>query len=116
MDRGHSFGIALDQTGQWRRFDDLALTNAPGGDSADIGAVEVQTGSSFTAMALVGNTTRIACQGLPQRPYQFLSSDDLTSGFTNLGAPQTTDTIGRTEFTDPSPLPARRFYKIVPAP
>jgi CSLREA domain-containing protein len=40
LDKGHSFGLELDQRGLLRRADSPASANAPGGDGTDIGAFE----------------------------------------------------------------------------
>jgi len=42
IDAGTSCGLALDQRGQLRTSDSVSITNAPGGDGTDIGAVELQ--------------------------------------------------------------------------
>ena len=42
IDKGNSFGIAFDARGSARPCDQPAITNAAGGDGADIGAFEVQ--------------------------------------------------------------------------
>ena len=41
IDQGKNFGLATDQRGAPRLFDFLSITNAGGGDSSDIGAVEL---------------------------------------------------------------------------
>jgi hypothetical protein len=43
LDKGSSFGQGTDQRGLVRPVDDLSITNAAGGNGADIGAFEVQT-------------------------------------------------------------------------
>jgi hypothetical protein len=40
IDKGKTFGLATDQRGAPRPFDFSSVTNAPGGDGSDIGAVE----------------------------------------------------------------------------
>jgi CSLREA domain-containing protein len=40
LDKGNSFGLAADQRGTARPFDDPDTANAPGGDASDIGAYE----------------------------------------------------------------------------
>lgn len=40
LDKGKSFGLALDQRGHLRIADSPVIPNAPGGDGADIGALE----------------------------------------------------------------------------
>ncbi|HYC62806.1 MAG TPA: cadherin-like domain-containing protein [Thermoanaerobaculia bacterium] len=42
LDQGHSSGAATDQRGETRPCDDAGLTNATGGDGADVGAFEDQ--------------------------------------------------------------------------
>ena len=46
-DKGKNFGVAIDERGLPRPYDDLILANANGGDGSDIGAVEMQAGPSF---------------------------------------------------------------------
>lgn len=43
VDKGSNFGLTTDQRGATRPFDDPLLTNAPGGNGTDIGAVELTT-------------------------------------------------------------------------
>lgn len=43
IDQGHSFGITTDARGSTRPCDQPAVTNASGGDGADVGAFEGQT-------------------------------------------------------------------------
>jgi CSLREA domain-containing protein len=45
IDKGNSFTLTTDQRGLTRPYDDPAITNATGGDGADIGAYEVQSTS-----------------------------------------------------------------------
>ena len=47
IDKGHSFTLIADQRGETRPCDQAGITNAAGGDGADIGAFEVQ-GACFT--------------------------------------------------------------------
>ena len=42
LDRGHRFGLSVDQRGQARPFDNPAVAPAAGGDNSDIGAFELQ--------------------------------------------------------------------------
>jgi hypothetical protein len=56
IDKGNSFGIATDQRGQSRPFDNPGIPNAAGGDGSDIGAFESQNaGVSFTNTVLNTN-------------------------------------------------------------
>lgn len=55
IDKGKSFGLTTDQRGSPRTMDDLAISNADGGDAADIGAVEMdvpQTGPTLFVTTL----------------------------------------------------------------
>jgi hypothetical protein len=47
IDQGHSFTLTTDQRGETRPCDQAGITNAVGGDGADVGAFEVQ-GACFT--------------------------------------------------------------------
>jgi hypothetical protein len=42
IDAGVSAGLTTDQRGRFRPIDDPTITNAPGGDGCDIGALELQ--------------------------------------------------------------------------
>ncbi|MEO8035798.1 MAG: cadherin-like domain-containing protein, partial [Acidobacteriota bacterium] len=60
LDKGHSSGSATDQRGLTRPCDDAALTNAPGGDGADVGAYEEQVACSNTPPDAVDDTASVA--------------------------------------------------------
>ena len=55
IDKGESSGATADQRGFGRRKDIAALANAPGGDGADIGAVE----SAFATLANISTRLRV---------------------------------------------------------
>lgn len=53
IDKGKSFGLTTDQPGFTRPVDSSAVTNAPGGDGADIGSFEVQASTPVSLSGLV---------------------------------------------------------------
>jgi len=55
LDKGHFFGSTADQRGFGRPKDIPALANAPGGDGADIGALE----SAFASLANIATRLRV---------------------------------------------------------
>ena len=54
IDKGKSFGAAVDQRGFTRPADSMAIANAAGGDGADIGAFEVQFAPSAATVSIGG--------------------------------------------------------------
>jgi CSLREA domain-containing protein len=61
-DKGKNFGVAIDERGLARPYDDLTLVNASGGDGSDIGAVEMQAGPSFVVTTTADHNDGI-CDG-----------------------------------------------------
>jgi hypothetical protein len=57
IDAGSAFGLTSDQRGLGRPFDAPTIANAAGGDSADIGAVELQVGDVTPAPPSSGPST-----------------------------------------------------------
>ena len=54
IDKGFSFGLTTDQRGLTRPFDNPSITNATGGDGSDIGAFEVQAGTTAASVSISG--------------------------------------------------------------
>ncbi|MBS1792894.1 MAG: carboxypeptidase regulatory-like domain-containing protein [Acidobacteria bacterium] len=54
LDKGNSFGNTTDQRGLLRPFDLAAITNAAGGDGADIGAFEAQSVPTAARVSISG--------------------------------------------------------------
>lgn len=86
MDKGQSFSSAIDQRGVKRIYDNPALANAPGGDGADIGAMEAQPAYSGPPMFIhvrnIGGTfVELLLQGTAGGQYQLQRGADLESQF-----------------------------------
>ncbi len=64
IDKGFSFGATTDQRGLTRPFDNPSITNATGGDGADIGAFEVQVGPSAAPAFVSGRITSSSGRGI----------------------------------------------------
>jgi hypothetical protein len=62
IDKGNSFGLTTDQRGYMRPIDYPGVSNAPGGDGADIGAVE-QLAPSAAGVAVGGRV--LTAEGKP---------------------------------------------------
>lgn len=54
IDKGNSFGFSSDQRGLTRPVDNPSITNATGGGGADIGAFEVQAGTTAATVSVGG--------------------------------------------------------------
>jgi CSLREA domain-containing protein len=61
-DKGKNFGVAIDERGLPRPYDDPTLVNANGGDGSDIGAVEMQAGPSFVVTTTADHNDGV-CDG-----------------------------------------------------
>jgi hypothetical protein len=57
IDKGNSFTLTTDQRGFARPFDNPGITNATGGDGADIGAFEVQAAPTAATVSVSGRVT-----------------------------------------------------------
>ena len=64
IDKGKSFGIATDQRGLPRPFDNPNIANAESGDGADIGAFEVQTAPVAASVSVSGRITNAKGRGI----------------------------------------------------
>lgn len=65
IDKGNSFGSTTDQRGFTRPVDNLSITNATGGDGADIGAFEVQPAAPTAATVTIsGRATTSTGRGI----------------------------------------------------
>jgi len=64
IDKGNSFGLTTDQRGFTRPFDNPSITNATGGDGADIGAFEVQAGPTAANVSIGGRVTTASGRGI----------------------------------------------------
>ncbi len=115
LDRGKNFSLTTDQRGAPRTSDNTSLVNAIGGDGTDIGANEYlppYTGEpKVVSIRLEGSTCHIVVRAPPGQYYRLQFSDDLVTPFAFLGSIYQSDFLNQIEFTDPGPLPARRFYR-----
>lgn len=64
IDKGKSFGATTDQRGLTRPVDNSSILNATNGDSADIGAFEVQMNPTAAFVSVGGRVTTAAGRGL----------------------------------------------------
>ncbi len=64
IDKGSSFGLSTDQRGFARPFDNPSITNATGGDGADIGAFERQTAPTAATVSISGRVTTASGRGI----------------------------------------------------
>jgi hypothetical protein len=87
IDRGNSFGQAEDQRRSPRPLDDLTITNASGGDGADIGAFEVDPNFRIVELRRVGSEVALSLMTVFGRNYRAEYTNNLASGtwttFTN---------------------------------
>ena len=60
LDKGHSSGSTTDERGSTRPCDDATLTNATGGDGADVGAYEEQVACSNTPPDAIDDSATLA--------------------------------------------------------
>lgn len=113
IDKGKSFGLANDQRGYLRSFDNTAIQPAAGGDNTDIGAVEVQpVFLRILAIKPVAGGVRIDGLGTPSTVYHVKATGDLSTAFQPLGTTPPADAFGKFQFTDMTNL-TRRFYRLV---
>jgi hypothetical protein len=125
IDKGQGFGLSSDQLGQSRPWDDGAVANAAGGDGSDIGALEKHppfvpapgTGLVIISFEIPGPMfMQMKVQGEPNVSYQLQMNEFLATPFVDAGPPVISDGLGLADFTNTSPQPERRFYKVVRAP
>ncbi len=64
LDKGNSFGLTTDQRGFARPFDNPGITNATGGDGADIGAFEVQAAPTAATVSIGGRVMTMSGRGI----------------------------------------------------
>ena len=64
IDKGNSFGLTTDQRGFTRPVDNPSITNATGGDGADIGAFEVQAAPTAASVGIGGKITNSKGRGI----------------------------------------------------
>ncbi|CAN5439737.1 hypothetical protein BH20ACI1_BH20ACI1_14230 [soil metagenome] len=64
IDKGNSFGLTTDQRGFARPFDNPSITNATGGDGADIGAFEVQAAPTAASVSIGGRVMTASGRGI----------------------------------------------------
>jgi len=64
IDKGNSFGLTTDQRGLTRPFDNPGITNATGGDGADIGAFEVQAAPTAATVSVGGRVMTSEGRGI----------------------------------------------------
>ncbi|MDQ3129811.1 MAG: carboxypeptidase regulatory-like domain-containing protein [Acidobacteriota bacterium] len=64
IDKGISFGLTTDQRGLTRPVDNTSITNATGGDGADIGAFEVQLAPTAATVSVSGRVTTASGRGI----------------------------------------------------
>jgi hypothetical protein len=64
IDKGNSFGLITDQRGSLRPFDFSAISNAPDGDGADIGAFEMQSAPTAASVQVSGRVWSEEGRGL----------------------------------------------------
>ena len=83
-DKGNSFDLITDQRELTRPFDDPSITNAIGGDGADIGAFEVQAGATAAAVSVGGKVTTSSGRGVFRAMITLTDSrGDTQTAFTN---------------------------------
>jgi CSLREA domain-containing protein len=125
IDKGRRFGLDTDQRNLPRSHDDAGVSQAAGGDGTDIGAVEMRPVYSgppeLISIVRTGTQMRMVLQGAAGTSYQLKTAPRLSTNivgplFQDLGTPQTTDSIGQTEFIDYGPLVERRFYRAFQEP
>jgi hypothetical protein len=87
LDKGNSFGQTTDQRGSARALDDAAISNASGGDGADIGAFEVDPNFRMVELRRTGADVAFSMMTVLGRNYRAEYTNDLASGtwtaFTN---------------------------------
>ncbi len=64
IDKGNSFGLTTDQRGLTRPVDNPGITNATGGDGADIGAFEVQLAPTAATVSISGRVMTASGRGI----------------------------------------------------
>jgi len=64
IDKGNSFGLTTDQRGLTRPVDNPSITNATGGDGADIGAFEVQAAPTAATVSVGGRVMTASGRGI----------------------------------------------------
>ena len=64
IEKGKSFGAAIDQRGFTRPADNMAISNAAGGDGSDIGAFEVQLAPTAASVSIGGRVLTHSGSGL----------------------------------------------------
>jgi hypothetical protein len=77
MDKGKSFGSMTDQRGFARPLDDLSVTNASGGDGADIGAFEVDPNFRIVDLRRVGSNVALSMMTVLGETYWAEYANDL---------------------------------------
>jgi hypothetical protein len=89
LDKGNSFTLTTDQRGFARPFDNPSITNATGGDGADIGAFEVRTDNLQPDLTVTKTHTGNFTQGDTGKTYSIT--------VTNSGGAATNGTVGITD-------------------
>lgn len=120
VDQGKTTSETLnDQRGRSRLVDDPDIPDAPGGDGADIGAVELTTLGDLPVVEFTSSGALIRLRGERGMMHTFEYSDDLQDPWTPLGGTLFSDGSGNLivlDPFDPGPKPPRRFYRAVPVP
>jgi hypothetical protein len=115
LDMGSSGGLATDQRGYPRAFDDPGVANALGGDGSDIGAYEVAV--RITEVRNMGNDIRLRFTSALDQSYAVQSRTNLPTGtWTTLaGAISGNGGIAQTTVTNAFTQPTQ-FYRIQKLP
>jgi fibronectin-binding autotransporter adhesin len=80
IDQGKSFGATIDQRGFPRPLDDSSITNASGGDGADIGAFEVDPSFRIVDVQRVGADVALNLTTVLGRNYRAEYTNNLAPG------------------------------------
>ncbi len=64
IDKGSSFGLTSDQRGFTRPIDNASISNATGGNGADIGAFEMQLAPTAATVSVSGRVTTASGRGI----------------------------------------------------
>jgi hypothetical protein len=101
IDKGKSFGLAIDQRGFPRPVDDPCVANASGGDGSDVGTFEMQSvcpNLQNTAITRETNNIRITWTAYAGKPNALESASGNAGNYTNnfIAIFTVTNTVGTT--------------------
>lgn len=88
IDKGKSFGLATDQRGRPRPFDDPAITNAVDGDGSEIGAYEISAANTITVTGGPLSFGNVAVGAHSAEQSYTVSGSDLTGNLTITAPPE----------------------------